>query len=145
MSKPTPSDPAATLPLIPASWGEVLDKISILEIKVSRLASEPALANVRRELRELNGVVEAKLAPSGEIAMLRDALRAVNTTLWDVEDAIRDKESLDDFGAEFVALARSVYKLNDERARIKRRVNIETASVLVEEKMYRDGQAPARS
>ena len=96
-------------PLVPASWGEVIDKITILEIKNQRIASEPALVNIRRELGALEAVVTAQLDVTPEIAALRDRLRDVNTRLWDIEDAIREHEQRQDFGASFIALARAVY------------------------------------
>lgn len=129
-------------PLIPASWGEVIDKITILEIKNQRIGSAPALVNIRRELAALEAVVIARLAVTPGIAALRDQLRDVNIRLWDIEDAIREHEQRQDFGESFIALARAVYHHNDERAALKRRVNIDSGSGLVEEKSYH-GQPPA--
>lgn len=128
-------------PLVPASWGEVIDKITILEIKNQRIASAPALANIRRELDALEAVVAAQLDVTAGIAALREQLRDVNMRLWDIEDAIREHEQRQDFGPGFIALARAVYYHNDERAALKRRVNIDSGSGLVEEKSYRC-QAP---
>ena len=128
-------------PLVPVSWGEVIDKITILEIKDARIASAPALANIRRELAALRAVVAASLPMTATLAGLRDALHAVNAELWDIEDAIREEEHRQEFGAEFVRLARAVYRRNDERARLKRLVNEESGSPLVEEKSYSEWQA----
>ncbi len=123
-------------PMIPASWGEVLDKISILEIKQARITNPAALANVRQELQALAQVVAAALPASAPLDALRAALRQVNEALWDVEDALRDKERAQSFDEGFITLARSVYRLNDERARTKRQINELTRSALVEEKSY---------
>ena len=120
-------------PLIPVSWGELADKISILEIKRERLRAPDAVANVMRELAALMRVLE----PVGPgIATERAALAAVNTRLWEIEDAIREKEAAQDFGPDFVALARAVYRENDERGRVKAAINRRLGSTLVEEKQY---------
>jgi hypothetical protein len=126
-----------TDPVVPVSWGELLDKIAILEIKQMRLRAPEALANTERELAAL--AVAFKVlgtAPAG-LAELRSALAAVNLRLWTIEDQIREKDALGDFGPGFVALARSVYRENDERGRIKRAINTLLGSALVEEKQYR--------
>ena len=120
-------------PLIPVSWGELADKISILEIKCARLLVPAAAANAARELAALTPI----LAPVADsIAAERAALTAVNTRLWDIEDAIRTHEAAQDFGPGFVALARSVYRENDSRGRIKADINHALGSALVEEKQY---------
>jgi hypothetical protein len=120
-------------PLIPVSWGELADKISILEIKRERIRAPKAAANVARELAALMRVLE----PVGlSIAAERAALTEVNMRLWEIEDAIREKEAAQDFGDGFVALARSVYRENDERGRIKAAINKRLGSALVEEKQY---------
>jgi len=125
------------MPIIPVSWGEVIDKITILEIKERRISDETALRNIRNELTALQAIVEAQGAAIVDIAGLIDRLREVNRRLWDVEDAIRFKERDGAFGAEFVRLARSVYFENDERSAIKREINRVTGSALIEEKSYR--------
>ncbi len=125
------------MPEAPVSWGELIDKVTILEIKAARLTGEAALANVRRELAALRPV-EAEAAGEPRLAPLRAALAEVNATLWDIEDRIREKEAASDFGAEFVELARAVYRTNDRRAAIKREINRLLASDLVEEKSYAD-------
>ena len=120
-------------PTIPVSWGELADKISIVEIKCARLRAPDAVANTARELAALTAV----LAPvAGTVAAECAALTAVNTRLWDIEDAIREKEAAQDFGDAFIALARSVYRENDERGRIKAAINRILRSPLVEEKQY---------
>jgi hypothetical protein len=120
-------------PVVPVSWGELFDKIAILEIKRVRLRSPTAVANTERELAALSAAVTR--SPPG-LAELRAALAAVNQRLWTIEDRIREKEAQGDFGPEFVALARSVYRENDERVRIKRAINVLLGSGLVEEKQY---------
>lgn len=130
-------DQAASTPLVPVSWGEVVDKITILEIKDERIADPAARANVRRELGALEAVLAAQLAPSEEISRLRGELRAINLRLWDIEDEIRLCEKRGDFGETFVALARSVYRCNDRRAALKREINLVTGSGLIEEKSYK--------
>jgi hypothetical protein len=123
-------------PVVPVSWGELLDKVSILEIKRVRLRSPRAVANAERELAALGpALMVLDPAPAG-LAELRSALGGVNERLWTIEDRIREKEAQADFGAAFVALARSVYRENDERGRIKRAINTLLASGLVEEKQY---------
>lgn len=119
----------------PISWGELIDKITILEIKAVEIASEAALANVRKELDLLNRLAGRELARD-DILQLKGDLRDVNAALWKIEDAIREKERLKTFDAEFIALARSVYQRNDERALIKRQINTLMASEIVEEKSY---------
>ncbi|MET0274162.1 MAG: DUF6165 family protein [Phenylobacterium sp.] len=129
------------MPDAPVSWGELVDKITILEIKGQRLTTEVALANVGRELAALRAL-EGQLAGEPRVAALKAALAEVNAALWDIEDAIREKEAAADFGAEFVALARSVYRQNDRRAALKRQINAATGSDLVEEKSYADWRGP---
>ena len=128
---------------VPVSYGELIDKITILEIKSERIRSAAKLANVRVELDLLNGTWQADGATRNDIAAERDALRRVNEALWEIEDRIRLKEKAKAFDAEFVELARSVYIRNDERAEIKRAINEKLGSTLVEEKSYEDyGAAP---
>lgn len=122
-------------PLIPVSWGELIDKVTILEIKNKQIRQGGALENVRRELGHLQAAIEPALAVAG-IADLKSQLRAVNTALWDIENRIREKEAGQEFDAEFVALARSVYMRNDERSALKRKVNERLNSGIVEEKSY---------
>ena len=121
-------------PVVPVSWGELIDKITILEIKSRKLKAEAALANVRKELASLTEIVARDVQRRGEAAELKDRLTKVNEELWTIEDRIREKEAAQAFDAEFVALARSVYQRNDERSRIKREINLRLSSNLVEEK-----------
>jgi len=123
-------------PEVPISWGELIDKMTILEIKAVRLKSPAALANVDKELKLLAVKAGAALHSSGEVPVLKDRLSKVNAALWEIEDKIREKEARQEFDAEFVALARSVYQRNDERAAIKRQINTLLSSDLVEEKSY---------
>jgi predicted nucleic acid-binding Zn-ribbon protein len=120
-------------PSVPMSWGELIDKITILEIKSERLTSAEALSNVRHELALLAATA---IAVDDRIAALKAQLRAINETLWKIEDDIRGKEARQEFDAGFIELARNVYKTNDERGRIKREINTALASELVEEKSY---------
>lgn len=122
-------------PSVPVSWGELLDKLTILEIKRERIAAAEALANVSREHAALAQAGAAALGHR-QIASLFGALRSVNEELWEIEDAIRAEEAEARFGAAFVRLARAVYHKNDERAALKRRINQTLGSELVEEKSY---------
>ena len=122
-------------PSVPVSWGELLDKITILEIKRDRIARAEARENVLREYRLLRAIGAQVLNRSG-VAALVEALKRVNEMLWEIEDAIREQEAARDFGAEFVRLARAVYQRNDERAAIKREINRALESDLIEEKSY---------
>ncbi len=127
--------------LVPVSFGELLDKISILEIKSERMSDPAKLANVRRELVALNATWGQSPAAQVDIADLRAALKAVNESLWVIEDDIRLQEKAQAFDAEFVRLARAVYFENDDRARIKREINLALGSAYVEEKSYEDYRA----
>jgi len=122
----------------PVSYGELIDKITILEIKAQRIGDAGKLANVRRELALLSTVWAASEAAKVDIAAERAQLLAVNQALWDIEDAIRGKEATRSFDQEFIELARSVYFRNDERAACKRAINLKLGSELVEEKSYRE-------
>ncbi len=122
-------------PSVPVSWGELLDKMTILEIKRERIAGRTAQANVAREYEALRHYGDAALHERDVAALVR-ALRAVNEALWEIEDAIRAKEAQARFGPSFVRLARSVYKKNDERAALKRAINDRLGSALTEEKSY---------
>ena len=124
--------------LVPVSYGELLDKIAILQIKAERMADPAKVANVRRELSALERTWMAHPAAVQDIARLRAELKAVNERLWVIEDDIRDKERAQAFDADFVRLARSVYFENDQRARIKREINEALGSTYVEEKSYAD-------
>lgn len=123
-------------PQVPVSWGELIDKITILEIKHGRLASEAARDNVRRELGALRQAWELRPVRSAAVDELHAALRTTNERLWAIEDDIREKEARQSFDADFIDLARTVYRSNDERSRIKREINALLQSDLVEEKQY---------
>jgi hypothetical protein len=127
--------PAPDLPVVPVSWGELLDKITILEIKQQRIRNADARANVAAELQCLQRVARG-IAFDGTAVRLRQQLRQVNEELWQIEDSIRLLEQRQDFGPAFIGLARSVYRKNDERAAIKRELNMLLGSRLVEEKSY---------
>ena len=130
--------------LVPVSYGELLDKISILQIKSERMSDPAKVANVQRELSALERTWMAHPAAVQDIARLRADLKAVNERLWVIEDDIRDKERAQAFDDDFIRLARSVYFENDERARIKREINEALGSDYVEEKSYQDyGRGPA--
>ena len=120
-------------PRVPVSWGELIDKITILEIKAERLRTPAARANATRELILLRAELTV---PPAELAALQAELAVVNRRLWEVEDDIRRKEASQTFDAEFIALARAVYHSNDERSRIKRLINTLLGSELIEEKQY---------
>jgi hypothetical protein len=121
---------------VPVSPGELLDKITILRIKSSRMRDASKLANVRTELEALEQLWNASPYAAIDVTSDVGALLAVNERLWTIEDDIRDKERALAFDAEFVRLARAVYIENDERAAIKRRLNVRLGSSLVEEKSY---------
>jgi hypothetical protein len=123
---------------VPVSPGELVDKLTILEIKSARMSDAKKLANVRAEL----GILQSTWAKSAyartDISAEKAALQAVNERLWVIEDDIRDKERAKAFDAEFIRLARAVYVENDERAALKRRINEKLGSSIVEEKSYRE-------
>jgi len=120
---------------IPISIGELYDRITILEIKVEKLSDKGALASLRDEISLLMGItLTLDKKPSQP---LKNTLKEVNLLLWNIEDAIREKEMMLDFGDEFVELARLVYKMNDEHSRIKAQINEECDSELTEIKSYK--------
>lgn len=121
---------------IPVSWGELLDKIAILEIKAERIADPVKNANVVKELAALKRTRDQTGVDLAPVSDAVDALRQVNGALWRIEDDIRDCERQQAFGETFIALARAVYRTNDERALLKRRINDALGSDLVEEKSY---------
>jgi len=122
--------------LVPVSPGELLDKITILRIKVARMQDAGKLANVKLELSLLEDTWRAAGADK-DVSQDEHALQAVNERLWDIEDRLREKEAHQTFDRDFIELARSVYVCNDERAAIKKRVNLALGSRLVEEKSYK--------
>ncbi|HST27015.1 MAG TPA: DUF6165 family protein [Rudaea sp.] len=128
----------------PVSFGELIDKITILEIKSEQIRDAAKLANVRAELDILDATWAHHPASRTDIAAERAELKRINQSLWDIEDEIRLKEKAQAFDARFVELARAVYFTNDKRAAVKRTINLKLGSQLVEEKSYQDyGAAPA--
>ena len=121
---------------VPISPGELLDKITILRIKSQRMSDPKKLANVQVELEALEEIWKTSAYADIDVGTDLNALLAVNGRLWTIEDDIRDKERAKTFDEEFVRLARAVYIENDERAAIKRRLNVKLGSSLVEEKSY---------
>jgi hypothetical protein len=121
---------------IDISPGELIDKITILEIKSARMSDAAKLANVRHELGVLAAARDSQIKPSGDLDRLTRDLKTVNETLWEIEDDIRSCERARDFGKAFVELARSVYINNDRRAELKRKINDLLGAALVEEKSY---------
>jgi Family of unknown function (DUF6165) len=131
MSNPFPGSVS-----IPVAVGELIDKISILEIKSERITDPDKLRNVRLELTVLIEARNEVITTTTNLAALAAELKTTNEALWDVEDALRVHERNQDFGAEFIKLARTVYHQNDRRAALKRRINELLGSALVEEKSY---------
>lgn len=123
--------------MIEVSYGELFDRISILEIKASQMKDPAKLANVNLELASLLGILKSQVKSDEKTEDLCARLRQTNEALWLVEDQLRDKERERQFDEVFVELARSVYRLNDERARLKRELNNNLGSGIVEEKNYR--------
>jgi uncharacterized protein YukE len=123
---------------VPISPGELLDKITILQIKSERIEDAVKLANVNRELEMLTRVWEQSVDSDDEIEKLTARLKTINEALWEIEDDIRDEERNKRFGERFIELARAVYVTNDERADAKKQVNLHLKSSIVEEKSYQD-------
>ena len=121
---------------VPVSVGEVLDKITILQIKLAHISHSAKRANVQNELDALLPLVAGDAFTTNQMQGLVAELKAVNEALWDIEDDIREKEAAKSFDAEFIKLARAVYVTNDKRAEIKKQINLETGSALIEEKSY---------
>jgi hypothetical protein len=124
--------------LIPMSPGEILDKITILQIKAERITDPAKVANVRTELELLDKVWLEAVEVDAEISALTTELKSINEALWVIEDDIRDEERNKRFGERFIELARAVYVTNDERANAKKKVNLHLNSNIVEEKSYQD-------
>ncbi len=118
------------------AYGELLDKVTILQIKSERITDKSKLANVNKELALLNKLWEQDKKSSVDIAKEFSALKEINEKIWDIEDDIREKERVKGFDDEFIELARSVYYSNDKRAEIKRAINLKLGSELIEEKSY---------
>ena len=126
----------STVPEIPVSWGELLDKICILEIKKEKVSNETALLNITEEFEILNNFISNEILANSEVAKLRVELKAVNLNIWNIEAEIRIKEAANDFGDRFIDLARNTYLQNDNRASIKRKINEVLKSEIIEEKIY---------
>lgn len=120
------------------AYGELLDKMTILQIKSERITDENKLSNVNKELDLLNDLWKLDKKSSVDIASEFTALKEINEKIWDIEDGIRDKERVKEFDEKFIELARSVYFSNDKRAEIKRTINLKLGSELIEEKSYAD-------
>lgn len=120
----------------PIAIGELVDKITILEIKIERICDVTKVRNARTELALLCNRRDNAVANSAKLDAMTARLRSVNERIWELEDSIRNCERRSEFGLGFIALARSIYRTNDERAAIKRQINVEFDSDLVEEKSY---------
>ena len=125
---------------VPVSPGEVLDKITILEIKSERISDVGKLANVKRELELLQASWQQSVVEDDTVRRIHDELKTINEALWEIEDDIRDKERAREFDQVFIGLARSVYVTNDQRANAKKELNVYLGSEIVEEKSYQDYQ-----
>lgn len=123
--------------MTPVSWGELIDKFTILEIKAERIQDPAKAANVRSEWDAILPLRNQARDAQPGLLRWESELKAVNETLWDVEDEIRDCERRKDFGPRFIELARAVYHENDRRAALKREINLLLGSALLEEKSYR--------
>ena len=123
---------------VPVSPGELLDKITILQIKSERMSDPAKVANVRTELTMLTQVWASAVEADDTIAALTIELKSINEALWEIEDDIRDEERNQRFGERFIELARAVYVTNDQRAEAKKKVNLHLNSTIVEEKSYQD-------
>jgi len=121
---------------VPVSVGEVLDKITILQIKLAHISDAAKRVNIQNELDALLPLVADDAFTTDQMRGLMAELKAVNEALWDIEDDIREKEAAKSFDAEFIRLARAVYVTNDKRAEIKKQINLATGSALIEEKSY---------
>ena len=121
---------------VPVSVGEVLDKITILQIKLAHISDAEKRVNVQNELDALLPLVAGDSFITGQMQTLIAELKSVNEALWKIEDDIREQEAAKNFGEEFVRLARAVYVTNDKRAAIKKKINLATGSALIEEKSY---------
>ena len=128
-------------PLAPIAWGELMDKIIILEIKETKTDDHQVKKNIQNELSLLKKSVDEKMNDDEYLSSLRLQLKIVNQKIWDVEDALRQKEYNQCFDEEFISLARSVYQNNDIRASLKRNINIYLQSFLIEEKIYKTPRA----
>jgi uncharacterized protein DUF6165 len=132
----TGESPSAQPIMAPIAIGELIDKITILEIKADRIHDPDKVRNVRAELALLQDLRDRAGLNTSEMGGLADELRSINAALWEIEDDIRACEARGDFGPRFVELARSVYHSNDRRSAVKKRINLAFGSAIVEEKSY---------
>ena len=124
--------------LVPISLGELIDKITILEIKVKNIRDPEKNRNVAKELEALVKCLRKNISDTDKLADLRASLKSINEALWDIEDDIRLCEQRREFGDKFIKLARSVYRQNDKRAAVKKEINVLLGSSIIEEKSYAD-------
>ncbi len=136
MTASLPTHPARSSILVEVAPGELIDKITILEIKLAHISDPDKLKNVRTEYDILTQTATTAIPATPDMQELTAQLKHVNEVLWQVEDDIRDCERQGDFGPRFIELARSVYRTNDERARLKREINSSLNSSIIEEKSY---------
>lgn len=122
--------------LVPIAPGELIDKLTILRLKAENIVDAKKLANVRHELCVLQDIAAKAMPRSAALDALWQKLYVINGDLWSIEDDIRKFEARKDFGAGFIALARAVYQTNDERAAVKKKINLLLGSAIVEEKSY---------
>ena len=122
---------------VPISPGELLDKLTILHLKMEKIIDVAKITNVERELVALQHIADEALPQSDALAVLVTDLQRHNADLWEIEDNIRELEATGDFGAGFIALARAVYITNDQRAETKKKINLLLGSDLIEEKSYK--------
>lgn len=122
--------------MVPVAIGELIDKITILQIKQERISDPEKRANIAYELELLTRIRNESVPNSPTLVALGDELKSVNQAIWNLEDDIRDKERHGVFDQRFIDLARAVYRTNDQRAAVKRRINLEAGSAIVEEKSY---------
>lgn len=127
--------------MVPIAPGELVDKLTILRLKSEKISDSAKLANVQHELRELQAVADAHIPAGDDVAALWDTLYSINQELWQIEDDIRECESRQDFGPDFIRLARAVYFTNDRRADVKKQMNVLLGSAIVEEKSYQSTDA----
>ena len=132
----SPSQILASSPSVRISWGELLDRITILEIKVQRLKSQAATEKVQHELAILSSAADEILSEQPHLIALKEQLKSVNEVLWDIEDKIRAKEAAKSFDQHFIELARSVYINNDKRGDLKGQINTLLNSDFAETKQY---------
>jgi hypothetical protein len=133
---PNPSRPERQIQA-PIGVGELIDKITILEIKAERIFEDGKRRNVNAELALLRALKTSAGLDGADMETYARELRSINTDLWEIEDALRECEAKGDFGARFITLARSVYHHNDRRADVKRRINVAFGSAITEEKSYK--------